>query len=132
MTFVRTVTCPACSSPVGVSRLVFRPDFRCSHCGAALKPSLLYTRMVVLVGVILGYSLAWEAGIRGPVSRLFCVPFGFILLSIPLAFLVLMLLVRIAPFLARPTLVIRGPIASYLTTLNLSPGPKDDTKNRVE
>ena len=85
--------------------------------------------MVVLVGVILGYSLAWEAGIRGPVSRFLVVPFGFILLSIPLAFLVLMLLLRIAPFLVPPTLVIRGPVASYLTTLNLSSGPKDDPES---
>jgi len=132
MILVRTVPCPACSSPVGVSRLVFLPDFRCQHCGAALKISPMYGRMVVLVGVILGYSLAWEAGIRGPVSRLLVVPFGFILLAIPLAFLVLMLLFWIAPFLVPPTLVIRGLIASYMTTLNLSPGPRDDPKNAVE
>ncbi len=126
MALVRTVACPACSSLVVVSRSIFRLDFQCPHCDAALKVSPLYTRLVVLLGFFLGYALAWKVGMLGPPSCFFGVPWLFFLLCVPFAFLVLLPLVRIAPFLVRPTLVPRQSFESHLTTLNLSPGPKDD------
>jgi hypothetical protein len=122
-----SVSCPACTKPVKVSRSVFRLDFRCPHCGAKLKVSPLYGRLVVLLGVLLGYTLAWEVGIHGP-RACFGIPWGFYLLCLPFAFLVLTLVCRIAPFLVRPTLVPRRPFESHLTTLNLTPDPKDDSR----
>ena len=125
MAFFRTVACPACSSPVGISRSVFRLDFQCPHCGAALKVSPLYLRILGVFSVLVGYVLAWKIGIYGP-RACFGIPWGFYLLWMPIGFLVLSLLVRIAPFLVRPTLVPRRSFESHLTTLNLSPDPKDD------
>ena len=123
----KSMVCPACSIAVEISRSIFRLDFRCPHCGATLKVSPLYTRLVVMLGVLLGYALAWEVGIHGPRSC-FGIPWGFYLLCLPFAFLVLTIVCRIAPFLVRPTLVPRQLFDSHLTTLNISPDPKDDLR----
>lgn len=75
--------------------------------------------MLGLISVLTGYALAWEIGIRGP--RL-CgiIPWGFLLLWMPIGFLVLMLLVRIAPYLVKPPFVLRRTFEGPFTTLNLS------------
>jgi hypothetical protein len=116
-------TCPVCSHPVEMSKAVFSADFQCPHCGAPLKVSLLYWRILGFISVLAGYALAWEIGLYGP--RV-CggIPLGFFLLWIPIGLLVSMLLLRIAPYLVRPTLVRRRPFESHLTTLNLSSGPE--------
>src|SRR5208282_219985 len=98
-----SATCPACSRSVKVSKSVFRSDFHCQYCDAPLSVSPLYARLIYLICVLLGYFLAWEIGIHGPRSCFFGVPWGFYLLWMPIGFLALMLLVRIAPFLVRPT-----------------------------
>ncbi len=121
----KSTPCPACSSPVEVTLSVFRLDFRCPHCGAELKVSPPYTRLVVLLGVLLGYALAWVATMRGPRFCFMDIPSYFYLLCLPFTFLILSFLCRIAPFLVRPTLVPRRPFESHLTTLNLSSDPKD-------
>jgi hypothetical protein len=123
-----SVPCPTCSIPVEISRSVFRLDFQCPHCGAALRVSLFYLRVLGVFSVLAGYVLAWEIGIHGP-RACFGIPWGFYLLWMPIGFLVLMLLVRIAPFLVKPTLVPRSPFDVYLTSLNLSPGSNDDPQN---
>ncbi len=56
-------TCPECSHELPISKSVFSQSFRCEHCGAALKISPLYTRLIVLLSVLLGYGLAWKIGI---------------------------------------------------------------------
>ena len=106
----------------------FRQDFRCPHCGAALKASVFYSRVLVVISGLAGYVLAWEIGIQGP-RVCFGIPLGFYLLWMPIGFLVLMLLVRVAPFLVPPGLFPRRPFESHLITLNLSPGAEDPTRS---
>jgi hypothetical protein len=116
------VTCPECSSAIQISQSVFRVD-RCPHCSAELQVSTLYARMVALSGCLLGCSLAWEVGSFGPRSCFFGIPWLFFPLCIPFTFLVLSVLFRIAPFVVRPTLILRSPRNQH-TTLNLSAAPK--------
>lgn len=122
-----SVACPVCLRRVEVSLSIFRSDFQCKSCGAPLEVSLIYWRMLGLISVLAGYALAWGIGIRGP--RL-CgiIPWGFLLLWMPIGFLVLMLLIRIAPYLVRPSIVLRRQFESYLTTLDLSAGPVDELR----
>src|SRR5271168_4692072 len=61
-----SVACPNCSCPVEVNRSVFRSDFRCPHCDAALRVSPGYLRWLGLLSLLLGVALAWEMGSRGP------------------------------------------------------------------
>jgi len=128
MVFRRTMAtakCPACSSPVEISRSIFRDDVRCPHCGVALGVSTLYSRLLVVLSISLAVALVWGVAIHGVPSCLICIATG-LLLGIPVAFLVLTLLVRIAPFLVKPTLVLRQRY--QVTSLNLTPGPKDDPR----
>jgi hypothetical protein len=121
----KSVACPVCSAAVEISKSFFGLDFRCPHCGALLKVSPLYGRMLVVFSGLVGYTLAWKIGTYGPRA---CggIPWGFYLLWIPIGFVFLSILIRTVPFLVRPTLVPRQRFESHLTTLNLSPGPKDD------
>jgi len=123
-----SVACPNCSCPVEVNRSVFRSDFRCPHCDAALRVSPGYLRWLGLLSLLLGVALAWEMGSRGPRNCLLGIPWAVLLLYLPLAFLVLTLLVRIVPFLIKPTLVLRQPFDGHMTTLNLTPDPKGHTR----
>lgn len=81
--------------------------------------------MLVLFSVVVGYALAWKVGTYGP-RACFGIPCFFYLLCIPIGFLVLSFLVRVVPFLVCPALVLRHPFESHLTTMNLTPNPKDD------
>ena len=121
----KSAACPGCSSAVEISKSFFGLDYRCPHCGAALKVSPLYLRILVLFSVLVGYVLAWGIGIYSP-RACFGVPWGFYLFWMPIGFLVLSFLVRVAPFLVCPTLVLRHPFESHLTTMNLTSDPKDD------
>ena len=122
----RSTTCPACSHPVEITRSIFRLDFRCPHCDSVLEVSRGYTRLIVLLGVLLGYALAWKIGILGPGSCFLGIPWLFFLLWIPLGFLALTFLVRVAPLLVRPTLVLRR--GGHVTLLNLTLDPKNDKR----
>ena len=62
----KSTACPACSNTIVVSLPVFRLDFRCPQCGAMLKISPLYMRVLVLFSCLVGYALAWEIGAHGP------------------------------------------------------------------
>jgi predicted RNA-binding Zn-ribbon protein involved in translation (DUF1610 family) len=121
----KSVACPVCSAAVEISKSFFGLDFRCPHCGAELKVSPQYTRVLGIVSVLVGYVLAWKIGTYGPRA---CggIPWGFYLLWIPIGFVFLSILIRTVPFLIRPTLVLRRPFESHLTTMNLSSDPKDD------
>jgi hypothetical protein len=118
-----SVACPACSCPVEMTRSVFRSDFRCPHCGVALSASPLYVRFLALLSLLLGIALAWEIGSRGPRNCFLGIPWTVFLLYLPLGFIVLTLLIRIAPFVMRPALVLRRP--NHVTTLNLASGPNN-------
>ncbi len=122
----KSVACPACSVAIEISRSMFLLDFRCPHCGAGLKVSPLYMRVVVLLGVLLGYTLAWKIGSLSSKSCFFGIPSWFYLLCLPITILILPFVTRIAPFLVRLSLVLRHPFESHLTTMNLASDPKDD------
>jgi hypothetical protein len=123
LTFRRTTLCPACSMPVGVSG-VFLPAFACPHCGATLKVALFYIRFLVVFAGLCGYALAWEVSRLCPPAYFFGIPTLFLLLWVPLGFIVLVVLVRVGPFLIKPRLVLEWP--NYLTTLNITSKPFDD------
>jgi hypothetical protein len=124
VTFRRTMSCPACSKALEVSRFVFLRNFACRHCGVALKVSLSYLRTLVGLSVLLGYTLAWEASRVFPPSYLFGIPTLFLVLWMPIGYLCLIVLVRVVPFLAKPKLVLEWP--SEFTSLNLTSRSKDD------
>jgi hypothetical protein len=116
-------TCPICSHPVEISKKVFAADFHCEHCGALLRVSTLYTRIVVLFCSLLGYALAWKIGEHSLVVFFWGVTWVFLLLCLPLSFLILSFLARIAPYLVTPPLILRRTFETHLTILNLSSGP---------
>jgi hypothetical protein len=120
---ISSTPCPACSGSVEISRPLFCADLRCPRCGVALGVSPLYGRVVVLLGILLGAVPAWEVGIHSARCCLLVMGSVFVLLWIPIGFLVLTVVVRVAPFLVKPTLVLRQ--RHRLTTLDLTPGPKD-------
>lgn len=124
-------TCPICSHPVEISKKVFAADFQCGHCGAPLRVSTLYMRTLVLTGLLLGYSLAWKMGTGSMVVFFWGITWRFLLLCLPLSFLILSFLVRIAPYLVKPPLVLRHNFESPFTTLRLSDDdPRTPWQNR--
>ena len=66
----------------------------------------------MLLSIVIGCLLVWIAGVRDMVR--------FWLFSLPTAFLVLTVMVRVAPFLLPPILVARNP--GHVTTLGLGDG----------
>jgi hypothetical protein len=113
-------SCPICSHPAEMSPAIFRTDFECEHCGAPLRISMLYSRTLVILSILIGYSVAWKVGAGSFVVFFWGVTWKFLLLCLPLSYLILTLIVRIAPYLVRPTLTTRQTFESHLTTLNLS------------
>ena len=110
---------------IGVSQIL-RPDFRCSHCGAALQLPVWQLRSLVLFSLVIGFVLTWQLG--GPRDWVFgLIPWAALLLYLPVGFLILTVLVRTVPFLVRPTLVLRPPHA-HMTTLNLAATEKIDPR----
>jgi hypothetical protein len=93
-----------------LSKLLFREDFRCIQCQVPLHVSIAYSRVLVLLSALGSLALLWELGIRDLWLFLFCLPLGF---------LVLTLIVRAAPFVLPPRLYVGKP--SSITKLDLSP-----------
>ena len=118
-----SVVCPSCSgtitrsSTLALTRQILQPDFRCPHCGEALQVPVWYTRLLVVLSAVIGFVLSWQ--LIGPWAAL--------LLYMPTGFLVGTVLVRVVPFLVRPTLVLRPPHA-HMTTLNLAAVEKIDPR----
>src|SRR6185437_11443075 len=112
--------CPVCAHPVEMSGSVFRSDLQCGNCGELLRVSSLYLRTVAILGMLLGYSVAWKLGEGSFVIFFWGITFKFLLLCLPLAFLGLSLLVRIAPHVIHPMLVQRPSFESHFITMGLS------------
>ena len=105
----RGVQCPQCGRRMPPSKLLFREDFRCIQCQVPLYVSVTYTRVGVLLCATTSLALLWEVGIRD--IRLF---FFFL----PLAYFILTLFVRVAPFVSPPRLYAGKP-PSVITKLDL-------------
>jgi hypothetical protein len=106
----RGVRCPQCGRRMPLSKLLFREDFRCIRCQVPLYVSVAYSRVLVLLSALASLVLLWELGIRD--LRLF-------LFYLPVGFLILTLMVRVAPFVVPPHLYVGKP--SVITKLDLSP-----------
>jgi hypothetical protein len=105
--------CPQCGHRTRPSKEVFRKGFRCPQCGVSLYVSVAYLRILFVCSAVVGLTLVGlVVGIRNPL-RLFV--FG-----IPLGFVALMAIARIAPYFKLPIFLLRDPedIAS-ITTLDL-------------
>jgi hypothetical protein len=111
------VRCPECRGHIPCSKLLLRHDFRCIRCQTPLHPSLIYTRVLVLLSAASSCVLLWAVGIRD--WRLF-------LFYFPVGFLILTLVVRVAPFVVRPRLYVGKPGGSHLITLGISEGSSRD------
>ena len=106
--------CPQCRGRIVGSRHVFRRGFRCPQCGVRLLASANYLRILFIAAIAIGFALAWEARIRGV---------GLFLWGLLAAFLVSIVLVRIAPYIVGPRFVLNDP--EYVTTLSLTDKSKE-------
>ncbi len=93
-----------------LSKLVFREDFRCIRCQVPLHVSVAYTRVLVLLSAFASLALLWILGIRDLRLFLFCLPLGFLILTV---------IVRAAPFVVPPRIRLGKP-PSAITKLDLS------------
>jgi hypothetical protein len=94
--------CPRCRHRIKPSKELFRKKLRCPQCGVLLYVSVTYLRTLFVLSFISGLTLVGLAiGIRNPV-RLFV--FG-----IPLGFLALTVIVRIAPHVRLPVFLLSDP-----------------------
>jgi len=82
--------CPSCNDRIAASKVIFREESRCPQCGSALHVSGAYGRALVLLSLVIGFFLVWIVGVRDMVH--------FCLFWLPTAFLVLTVVVRVAPF----------------------------------
>ena len=113
--------CPECGLRMAFDKRVFRQGFLCEQCGAKLLVSETYSRMLVVISIVLGFGLPWVVHLAkllilvlGPLAGFIAV----LALGFPLAFVVLSLMVRVVPRLISPPLVLchNDPI----TVLNLT------------
>jgi hypothetical protein len=94
-----------------LSKLVFREDFRCIRCQVPLHVSVAYSRVLGVLSVLASLALLWILGIRD---------LRLLLFNLPLSFLILTVMVRVAPSVVSPRLYV-GKQPSFITKLDLSP-----------
>jgi hypothetical protein len=100
---------------------VFRKGFLCEQCAAKLLVSETYTRILVVISIVLGFGLPWVVHLAKLLILVLGPLAGFIAalaLGFPLAFAILFLMVRVVPRLISPPLVLRHN--DPITMLNLT------------
>ena len=107
--------CPNCKSSIRWDRRAFRRGFSCSRCGSEVCVAEGYSRMLVLISLLVGFGLVWLPVFQrhGAAFLQSCAGFIALLsLGFPVAGTVLFLLVRLAPLVISPPLVTRhsGPV----------------------
>lgn len=130
------MTCPNCKSNITWDRRAFRRGFTCYQCGSEISVSEAYSRTLVLISLLVGFGLVWLPVFQGHGAAFLqsCVGFiALLALGFPVAGGVLFLLVRLAPVVVSPPMVIRhsGPV--YGLGLDRVPSPdqvKVDTPER--
>lgn len=108
--------CPNCKSILKWDRGAFKRGFSCDQCGSEVRVSEGYSRTLVLFSLMVGFGLIWLPVFEGHGRALLQSCLGFLALlalGFPLAGGVLFLLVRVAPVVASPPLVIRHPGGVY-------------------
>lgn len=101
--------CPRCGGQIPASKLLFREDFHCVRCDAPLHVGVTYSRVLVLLSLLVSLAVLWATGARDVRLLLFYLPLGFLILTI---------VVRLAPFVVPPRLQLGKPTA--FTRLDLS------------
>ena len=112
--------CPACGDPVDAIDRLFRKDFHCEQCQTALHISATYCRTLWFLSVAIAFALLWVSGKRDTLR--------VSLFLLPTAFLILTIVVRIAPFLVAPALI-AGEAPGNITTLGLASASAKGTKS---
>jgi hypothetical protein len=100
--------CPNCHGLVVFNKGFFRGT-RCSGCDSVLLVSQRYSRTLVLLSILAAEAVLWITGVRKLFYPSLGVPFGFlasVALGLPVAFAILTVMVRTAPRLVAPTLVL--------------------------
>jgi uncharacterized paraquat-inducible protein A len=104
----RYVCCPHCGARIPISKLIFREEFQCSRCQTPLHVSVNYSRALVLFSGLISLVFLWAVGI----------PYlWLLLLFLPLGFLILTMVVRVASLVVHPRLYVGKP--SAFTKLDL-------------
>ena len=115
------VRCPKCGLRSAFDNRVFRKGFLCEQCAAKLLVSETYTRILVVISIVLGFGLPWVVHLAKLLILVLGPLAGFIAalaLGFPLAFAILFLMVRVVPRLISPPLVLRHN--DPITMLNLT------------
>src|SRR6266704_1744049 len=105
---MRDVCCPHCDARISISKRIFREDLQCSRCQTPLHVSVNYSRALGLLSGLLSFVLLWVVGIRNLWLLLLFLPFGFLILTV---------VVRVAPFIVHPRLYVGKP--SFFVKLGL-------------
>ena len=106
----RRVRCPRCGGQIPVSKVVFREDLHCARCGVPLHVGVTYSRVLVLLSLLVSLAALWVTGIRDVRLLLFYLPLGFLILTV---------VVRLAPLVVPPGLQLGKPTTG-ITRLDLS------------
>ncbi len=118
------MTCPNCRSKIKWNRRAFRRGFTCHQCGSEVSISEAYSRMLVLVSLLVGFGLVWlpvVEGHGGVFLRSYVAFLALLALGFPMAGGVLFLLVRLAPVVVSPPMVIRHSGPAYGLGLGRAP-----------
>ena len=103
---VRKVQCPQCFGSIQVSRAILGRNSQCIHCGAKLQVAPIYSRVLSVLSMVIGVCLMWEYGV--PIFSIFVFAF-------PMWLLVLIVMVRVVPYIVPPRLELRD--SGSFTTL---------------
>src|SRR5438445_10810691 len=95
---VRKVQCPQCFGAIQVSTAIFGRNSQCIHCGAKLQVVPIYSRVLSVLSMVIGVCLMWEFGV--PI-------FGIFVFAFPMWLLVLIVMVRVVPYIVPPRLELR-------------------------
>jgi hypothetical protein len=101
--------CPSCHVRIAPSHNIFSESFRCPQCDTRLQVSSRYGRTLVVLSLAISFLIVWIVGVRSPVR--------FCLFYAATSFVVLSLVLIVAPHLVRPKLVTDEP--SHVLTLGL-------------
>jgi hypothetical protein len=114
------IRCPSCHCHVAFDKSLFRA-MRCKECSSTLWVSQTYIRVLMLLSFLAAQGLLWVVDVRKLFYPTLGVPFGFLAslwLAFPVAFFILMVLVRTVPRVVPPTLVLRD--WGSVTTLDIA------------
>ncbi|MGB8061535.1 MAG: hypothetical protein WCF26_06560 [Candidatus Sulfotelmatobacter sp.] len=101
-----TIQCPRCLASIVVPKSIYRTGGRCTQCGAELRVSPTYARVLSVLSMWVGVVLLWVVHVRVLDFFVFVVPMWLVVLSI---------MVRVVPHFVPPRLELRGSSETVLT-----------------